>query len=55
MVICADDRNKHRMSVPATVVTEQAYWKPIAAYDYSYASIDGTYNLTKVSPVTGNG
>ena len=54
-VICADDRRKHRMSVPSQS-TELAYWRPtIAAHDYSLAVIDAAYNLTKVLPVTTNG
>ena len=32
-----------------------AYWRLIDAYDYTYVTINGAQNLTKVSPVTGNG
>ena len=39
----------------ASPVTELAYWRPIAAHDYSLAVIDAAYNLTKVFPVTING
>ena len=37
--------------------TELAYccWRLIDAYDYTYVAINGAHNLTKVSPVTGNG
>ena len=35
--------------------TELAYWRLIDAYDYTYVTIIGAHNLTKESPVTGNG
>ena len=35
--------------------TELAYWRLIDAYDYTYVTVNGAHNLTKVSPVTGNG
>ena len=33
----------------------RAYWRLIDAYDYTYVTINGAHNLTKESPVTGNG
>ena len=53
MVICADDRQEKTQSV--SPVTELAYWRPIAAHDYTLAVIDAAYDLTKVLPVTVNG
>ena len=50
---CFVQMTENRQDVSSA--TELAYWRLIDAYDYTYVTINGAHNLTKVSPVTGNG
>ena len=50
---CFVQMTENRQDVSSA--TELAYWKLIDAYDYTYVTINGAHNLTKESPVTGNG